>query len=315
MRSEPPPGFGPRWGEMSMPASVSAPGAPPEPPADPPSRRLLQAAAVLSVLLLLVIANAWFHSTGNPLNPIAEAAEKTQRSSGARVQMEVIYSSDTGTAPVVSTGEGEYNAESGRSRATLTVPSPTLGSVQIESVGDERNIYVRSSAFAGQLPAGREWLGIEPLLSQSEEDSLVGADGAQGEVAMLQAVSGDVESLGREKVRGIPTRRYRGTIDLGRFASLLRAEGKDESAEEYEKLGGLMPTPIEVEVWVDSSGAIRQERIVMTMPSSDGRPAVTMDMRIDLVKLGVKPAIELPDQDKVFNLTPLMKEQLQSLSS
>lgn len=270
---------------------------------------------MLSVLLLLVIANAWFHSSGNPLNPIAEAAEKTQRSSGARVQMEVIYSSDTGTAPVVSTGEGEYNAESGRSRATLTVPSPTLGSVQIESVGDEKNVYVRSSAFAGQLPAGREWLGIEPLLGQSEEDSLAGTDSAQGEVAMLQAVSSDVESLGREKVRGIPTRRYRGTIDLGRYASLLRAEGKDESADEYEKLDELMPTPIEVEVWVDSKGVVRQERIVMTTPSRDGQPALTMDMRIDLIKLGVKPAIELPDQEKVFDLTPLLKEQLQSLGS
>lgn len=104
-------------------------------------------------------------------------------------------------------------------------------------------------------------------------------------------------------------------IDLGRYASLLRAEGKDESADEYEKLDELMPTPIEVEVWVDSGGVVRQERIVMTTPSRDGQPALTMDMRIDLIKLGVKPEIELPDQEKVFDLTPLLKEQLQSLGS
>lgn len=44
--------------------------------------------------------------------------------------------------------------------------------VEVESVGDDRTVYIRSSAFANQLPPSREWLGFQPCLGQSEESAL-----------------------------------------------------------------------------------------------------------------------------------------------
>src|SRR5262245_48837157 len=60
---------------------------------DPLSRRLLKAAVALSALLILVVALAWLHgSDATSLNPIAEAAARTQEQPGSRIAMRGIYS-------------------------------------------------------------------------------------------------------------------------------------------------------------------------------------------------------------------------------
>lgn len=64
-----------------------------EEPLEPLSRRLLQVAGVLSVLLIAVVANAFLHSGENPLNPMAAAAEQTQSEPGARFTTKALYSS------------------------------------------------------------------------------------------------------------------------------------------------------------------------------------------------------------------------------
>ena len=276
---------------------------------EPLSRRLLTLAAMLSVLLIAVVAYSALRSDGNPLNPIAAAAVRTQSAPGARFTLEAIYSSAALPQTVVAHGSGAYNSRTGRSRATLEVPSP-LGTERVETVGDQRTVYTSSQAISSELPPGRPWLGVQPWLGRSESAALVGGESTAGQLEMLRAVASDVQSVGEEPVRGVSTHRYRGRIELQRYSQLLREEGKAGSAREYEQLAKQMPAPVEVEVWVDDEGMARRLREVMTLPAATAHSPVTIDMRMDLFSFAAAPDVKLPAPDEVFDSTPLAQAEL-----
>ena len=81
---------------------------------------------------------------------------------------------------------------------------------------------------------------------------------AKGELELLEAVTGDVQKLGKEDVRGVPTTRYRGTIGVSEHAEELREEGAEDRASYVEKMG----TPLQVEAWIDADGLVRRMRFV-----------------------------------------------------
>ncbi|HET7443722.1 MAG TPA: hypothetical protein VFJ57_03610 [Solirubrobacterales bacterium] len=278
------------------------------------SRRLLGVAAVLGLLLIAVVANHWLHDGDeviNPFNPISAAASQTAAAGGYTADTAVAYTVEDGP-PVKASGTAEYNAETGRARADISVPTPA-GTVDVESVGDSSHVYIRSAAFAGQLPDGAEWIGIEPLLGQTSP-GLAGSDGAKQQLQMLRAVA-DVEKVGSEAIGGVVTQRYHGTIYIDRVADYFAEKGAAPLADEYRKLAKLMPDPIPVEVWIGPDGTVREMRIISKLPSEDGRPGVTMDMRITIDELGVKPDIDLPDPGSVYDATPLLREQLSQISA
>jgi hypothetical protein len=279
------------------------------------SQRLLALAGVLGLLLIAVVVNYWLHGgeeTIDPFNPIAAAASQTQASSGYSGSTEIVYTVDgESSAPVNASGSFEYNAAESRARAVLTVPTPT-GSVEVESVGDAHHVYVRSAAFAGQLPDGAEWIGIEPLTAQTSP-GFAGSEGPADQLQMLRAVA-DVEALGSEAVNGTATKRYRGTIYLDRVADFFEHEGEAKLADEFRKLDKLAPDQMQVEVWIAAGGTLARMRMVSKLPTDDGRPDVTMDMRITIEELGVTPRIDLPDPGSVYDATPLLRQRLEGIA-
>ena len=140
---------------------------------------------------------------------------------------------------------------------------------------------------------------------------MLGSDAASS-LRMLSSTS-DVLRVGREEVRGVPTRRFRAEVGLAEYGALLREEGKDDLAEQYEKYATLMPTPPLVEVWIDSKGIVRRNRMVMTVPTAPGKPSLRMDLRTDLYDIGAEPAIVVPDDSQVFDMTPLVEAQMEAL--
>jgi hypothetical protein len=309
-RSTPPPGQRPIWGGYSAKVGRVRQG---EPALDPLTRRLVHLAAGLSVLLIAVVANSLLHSDENPFNPIAQAAERTARFPGARSRIEAIYTSPGSSRSVSATGTGVYNAQTGRSRAVLWLATPQLGTVEMRSVADRRTSFMRSSLFAGELPPGRRWLAVQPLLGRRDETALAASGGAIEQLSVLRSVGDGVDSLGYEKVDGVRTSRYRATISLGSVADTEEKQGDGVLAEEYRRLDELTGAPIEAEVWIDGRGILRRTRTVTQLPAAPGQPAITMDLRIDLHDFGVKPKISLPPRHQVFDATPIARAQLHML--
>src|SRR5262249_46171831 len=131
---------------------------------DPLSRRLLQLAGLLSVLLIAVVVNYLLHQGGEVLNPIAEAAQRTAAQPGAGLKIEVTYR--VAGRSIKGYGDGDFNARTGRTDSQLSVSIPGGPSFWSESVGDARTVYTRSSQLESVLPPGKMWMGMEPLLGR-----------------------------------------------------------------------------------------------------------------------------------------------------
>lgn len=272
-------------------------------------RRLRAGIAVLSLLLILVVANALLHSDEDPLNPIAAAAERTQEQPGARFTMSVVYNSAALRQPMTARGRGAYNSETGLSKATLTVDS-TDGPLTVTSIADDTSFYIGGDKIGGELPEGKQWMKVEPFLGHSQDELMLSGSGADSSFGALSRVDGDAQRLGRETVDGVPTQRYRAQLSYDAYAALLRDEGKDDLADQMEKIGSLINTPPLVEAWVDDQGILRRMRMVMTLPTAPGQPSVTTDMQMNLFDIGARPAIAVPDESRVFDATELVQEQL-----
>jgi hypothetical protein len=301
-----------------VPAAPPA-ASPPTPPSngaglEPLSKRLLEVAAGLSVLLILIAVVAWLHGSDEAsFNPIAQAAARTQQQPGSRIALSGTYSLPTGQTMAMH-GYGVYNGGTGHSRSVIEVAVPgPVGSIRMEGVGDMKLIYMRSKLISAGIPPGDRWLAIQPGLGGAGQTAIANNTGSEGQLEMLRATGGDVENLGEAEVRGVTTTRYAGTLDLSRYAGHLADEGKGTAAHEYEQLAKAMPAPIPVEAWLDDAGLVRQMRMVMPIPSENGDPEVKMDMTMAFFDFGAAPKIDLPDRGEVFDATPLSRARLHLL--
>lgn len=259
--------------------------------------------------MVVVLAGlAWQEGDGDgdgPLNAVAAAAERTQQEPGGRSTMRAVISSPGQSQPLTMTGRMVFDAEMDRARAVLTMPRPDSGEpLKMELVGDGTTIYMRSSEF-GSLPDGREWMGIDLSLGRELDGSLPANVDAKGELELLE-MAGYVQELGREDVRGVPTTRYRGTIDVSEQAERLREEGGEDLASYVEEKG----TPTRFEAWIDAKELVRRMRIVKSQPGEDGEGIVTVDMRMEFSYFGSVPEIDVPDSSEVFDATSFAEEEI-----
>jgi hypothetical protein len=286
---------------------------PPPTPYGALQRRLLGLVGLLAVLMIGLIVFHALHSGESGLNAVAEAAERTARQPGAKLAMEVTYTAenlpDGSTKSIVGNGFGSYNARTGRSQFSLTVPVPGKAPVTIESIGDDQQVFLRSPMFAAEVPEGKEWIGMEPLLGASSQSAFGSSGGAKSNLDTLEAVEGGVEKLDQQTVRGHLTTRYKASVDPSREAQLLNEAGETEAAREVEVGAEHLSGPIEVEAWVDERGLTRQIRVVEKI-TTDAGPSVTVDMRMQLYAFGSHPKIEFPAKSQVYDYTPKLRAEL-----
>jgi hypothetical protein len=276
----------------------------------PPRRRrlwLLGIGAVVLVVALVVFASQQGNKggSGGPLNAIAQAAVKTQREGGGRAAVRGTISTPERSKPLILTGRVVY-ADSGLGRGYMATTDLKTGKpVKIELVQDGTQAYMRSSSF-GTLPDGKEWMGIDYSLGDELDVSAPTNGDVTGELALLELASGDVEKLGKEKVRGVSTTRYRASISVAENAKRLREMGGQEAAELIEKEGA----PLQVEAWIDAKELVRRMRLILSKPGEEVEGPITTDITIDFFDFGFEPEIDVPDSDEVFDTTSLVQERL-----
>jgi hypothetical protein len=269
------------------------------PPLDPSSRLLLRLAGLLGVLVILVALNSLLRDGGDsPFspNPIAAAAERASAEpGGARMTMEASYVFAGGQTMKMS-GAGAFDplAESALMRMTMLVPAP-LGSVDFDVIVAGGHGYLRSSVFAGSLPAGKEWIGLDASDLDASGETMAGTDPSD-QLQLLREVGGSVATLGRERVGGAITTRYRGAIPVSAFTEEMRDRGQDEAADALEQSGGT----VTAEAWIDDAGRIRQMRIVMGIAALEGAPPLSMEMTMEFFDFGSHPAIAPPPASAVL---------------
>jgi hypothetical protein len=269
----------------------------------PLARRALQAAGVLSLLLILVVVNALLRSGENPLNPVAAAAGRTEDVGGLRFTMKIVKTSEA-HSPEIGRGAGALNAETNRARAFYTVPTPEGTIARVEAVIEEDAIYFRSPMFDAKLPPGRKWVKMNPLEHHSE--SSMPGESPDTSLEMMGA-SDSVHLSGHRRVRGVQTRRYVTRFEMAEIAGKLRSEGQDELAESCERFAQEAVGPVRAEAFVDDEGLLRRIGIEMTTIAEG--PAETADMTMDFFDFGAHPDVQPPPSSEVFDMTHALEGQ------
>jgi len=285
------------------PSSTPPPGT-----LEPLSRRLLQAAGILSLLLILVVLNSLLNgdseSPFNP-NPVAAAAERTAEVPGMRIEMTMRIESES-TAPITVTGNGVYNGEDNLAEVTYSGIAVEGHQLKAEAILGGDGWYFRYPQLVGKMPEGKEWIKVAGFPGQKDLSAPTVASPTES-LQMLRG-SGSVRRLGPAKIGHVRTTRYRVTQTAAELTETLRSQGKDELAETLEGSSAQIVGPVHSEVFIDQHGDIRRMQVVSTT-TSNGK-TVTTKMQADLSDFGIKPNIVIPDDSRVYDITSQLEEQL-----
>jgi len=220
-----------------------------------------------------------------PVETVRLAYRDTAEAGSAKVSMAMtgtgLQKAGGSTAPMAfeMTADGAVDFESGDTRMTMVMEP--FGEMEVRSVGGA--IYGRlPEQFTAQIPGSRPWMSVDLDAMMREQYgagmSGMGAGGrpAVDQLEYLKGVSDSVERVGEEEVRGVPTTRYRATIDL-------RKAMKDDprprwAYEETRKQLGTDRLP--TEVWLDGENRVR--RLEMTVPIQN--PEGGDDSRMEIVQ-------------------------------
>jgi hypothetical protein len=193
--------------------------------------------------------------------------------------------------------------------AALGNPSDWVG----EEIGDFGNgravVYMSLPFLTKLLPGGKPWIKLDLAaigkkagidLSQFTQ---LATDPTQM-VGWLRAVSGDVKTVGTEKIDGVETTHYEATVDLSKYTDLVPAAQRDQVRKAIDQLEqAAHASTFPMHVWVGKDGLVRQVRTVLTETIQGQTLNVVTSERFS--DFGAPVDITVPTADQVTDLSSL----------
>jgi hypothetical protein len=255
----------------------------------------------LAALAALALAAAGCGGGSRSADPLARAAAKTAHAGSVKADFVIAGPSLSGTASGIFD-----NDKRGTGRLTLVVRSQGQ-SVTVDTIVAGTVLYMRSDVFrqAG-LPAGKEWVRLDLAKLAQQQGIDLGSLAASnpspsGGLAYLRGSGGQVEEVGRERVRGVETTHYETTIDLERAASRSTGRARD-SIRRVIRVSGVKRIP--VEAWIDGTGYVRK----MIYTEHAGRTQ-SSKITMELHDFGPHVSIASPPSETVIDFQDLLRPQ------
>lgn len=183
------------------------------------------------------------------------------------------------------------------------------GSFEIRLV--DKAMYIGGNAEMAKEMDGKSWMKFD--MSALGENS-VGGGGTPGagqaeqnpaaESTFLTGAK-DVKKIGTEKVDGVETTHYQGTVTLDTLRDSFKDEDKDtrekreKSIEQYEEMG---VDELTMDMWVDGEDHTKQFR--MKGDADKGR----LDLTVTFLDYNKPVTVKAPPAKDTFDLAEMMKE-------
>jgi hypothetical protein len=236
---------------------------------------------------------------------VASAAQATAKAKGMKFDYKARVSSSARITRVAGTGTVN-GAQSGRMSMKVTDVDRSAGTTTItratilsRTEGANYALYTRARPTAAGTPAGKQW-AKQTIFKGAKQASfkLVGGSGLPTTVlGVLRSATRNLRLVGRERVRGARTTHYRGTLDLAKMAAR-RPAVRASLRMLADELG---TTRLVADVWIDTSGRVRRERLRYTTPGAFPRPAAAHDITATFYGFGAKVTVRKPAAGLVFN--------------
>ncbi|WP_190037584.1 DUF1396 domain-containing protein [Streptomyces fructofermentans] len=182
------------------------------------------------------------------------------------------------------------------------------GTAEIRLV--DKAMYIGGGAAAAKEMDGKSWIKFD--LSALGEDALGGsapgagaADKNPAQESTFLTGSKDVKEVGTEKIDGVRTTHYKGTVTLDAFRKSLADEDKatreqrEKSLEQYEKMG---VDALTMDMWIDGEDRTKQFR--MQGDADKGK----LDMTITFLDYNKPVTVEAPPAKETMDLAEMMGE-------
>lgn len=268
------------------------------------------AAAVATAVVAVVSAGCGGGaSSALSLDPVANAATKTQQAGAAKIRMSLSLSSPQlqGGRTIDVQGTGVIDGTNSEFDFTLG----SLGSMQeiLLKQGGDYVIYMQMPQLSARLPAGKHWieLDLSKVGKASGLDLSKLMSGSQFQptdiLSMLQSEGATIRNLGPATVDGTATTHYRVTIDT---AKALQAKGLTSPL--LAGAAATLPASIPANVWIGKDGLVR--RVQLALAAAQGRMAMTMN----LSDYGTDVPVAAPTSSEVFDATQLAQQGMSGYS-
>jgi hypothetical protein len=240
-----------------------------------------------------------------PAAAVAKAAKNTEDITSLQYRMK-------GTVPESGRVEGEASM---RLKPTIAMsmkmqaPEQAAGeTVEIRLV--DKAMYLGGGAEMAKEMDGKRWLKFDLSGSDAAKDLDKMGSTSQAEqnpAAESTFLTGakDVKKVGSEKVDGVETTHYTGTVTLAELRASLKdskgetREQREKSIKQYEKLG---VDKLTMDMWVDGEDHTKQFRM---KGQADKGP---MDMTITFLDYNKPVTVKAPPAGEVADLGEMFKE-------
>jgi hypothetical protein len=260
-------------------------------------------------LALIAIALAVLPGCGQerhrtiPVKDLTAALDQTRDARSQRIHMDMKMKMPGVGRPMHMTGDGAIDNKTRKGRMTIDMLDLVRQSGgQIDPNGGKADeiinrftVWMRWPPATAKLGGGKEWLKMDlQKIGEKQGFDFSALAGAQGDptsqLDQLRAVSGDVEVIGDETVRGAPTTHYGATIDLRRYPQVAPAGDRERVRKSVDRLIELSgSSTIPTEIWVDHrSHRIVRSRFVSQYKVPQGGGTMKMDVTMELYDFGVR---------------------------
>jgi hypothetical protein len=191
--------------------------------------------------------------------------------------------------------------------SSMTIGMPGMGGLETRQVGE--TVYVKMpDEFAAQTSGSKPWVRVDldTLYGQQYGGAPV-QGGAAGDptrqLEYLRGVSDSVQKIGEERVRSVPTTRYRAILDLNKEDA-----GTKEANQEVVKRLGTSKLP--VEVWIDEENRVRRYALDVSVPmpedaasqdASRGDHRLRTRMVVEYYDFGAPVDVQAPPRDQTMD--------------
>ena len=210
-----------------------------------------------------------------------------------------------------ATGDSQFTADLGGATAAF-LP----GGFEVRVV--DKVVYTKLPDSIGRFfggADGKQWLSVGAPKGSgvSSPFSGLGQSDPTKILASLERVSDDVKEVGTETVRGVETKHYTATLDLGKAIdnSKVPQSLRDKADQLF---GGASTPPMPVDVFLDSEGRLRRMTLEMDLSAFSGTGTgasgstgalgslPTVSMTLDLYDFGTPVDVQAPPADQIISL-------------
>jgi hypothetical protein len=250
------------------------------------------------------------------IDPVADAATKSQNAGGYKTTMSITVSADG--KQLTMTGAGQFGPQSGELDMDLSGvlgrlgSSGSDGSLKTRYLTEDGDpvIYLNLGFLSAFLPGAKTWVRMDLAKAGKaagiDLSRLMGGTQNPADSLELLRSRGEFSEVGTETVAGVETTHYHGTIDLQKAAAASGAP-----ADVIQRLvDSGAPTQYPADVWIDDQGYIRQFETSYDM-TQNGK-AESMSLKMSMSDYGTTVDVSAPPADQVFDVTELATQGITS---